>query len=58
MLMHTAFISFCNYIVEAVHDELADLRIPQINYFNVRISQLCNRLAVVDCLTILLALDS
>ena len=50
-------ISFCNYIVEAVHDELADLRVPQIYYFNVRISLLWHRL-VVNCLTMLLTLYS
>ena len=57
MLMHAAFISFCNDIIEAVHDKLADLRVPQIYYFNVGISLLWCRL-VVNCVTILLTLYS
>lgn len=37
MLVHPAFISFGYDIVEAVHDELSDLGISQIDNFYIRI---------------------
>ncbi len=35
MLMHPAFISLSYYVVEAVHNELPDLGVPQVNHLDI-----------------------